>query len=145
MKQLPEPKKVTRKLLLALPHREWDKETTYDQIYLVPTGRLHDSGFGLIAVVGASRAEDHWEAEIAAICDDVCWTFPQNHPYRRIRPGVLTQILRSDCSRTGVLRMWASGEHFFRGRFRVGISVSSTEVELVLESAGKPNSVTGEM
>lgn len=137
----PLPSPITRKALLALPQRKWDLVSEYNSLLIVPTNRKHDSGYGLIAIVG--RQGD--EAEIAAVCDDICWTMPQQHPYgSALRPGRNSNILRTDCLwPSRVLHMWASGEHYFRGRFRVYHNVSSTEVELFLEPTGV-NKVTGE-
>jgi len=47
----------TRKELLALPKRDWDKETIYDSIAVVPSGKKHESGYGLIAIVGFDTDE----------------------------------------------------------------------------------------
>lgn len=46
------PKPITRKALLALPRRAWDRVTDYDAILVVPTGKKHDSGYSLMAIVG---------------------------------------------------------------------------------------------
>ena len=51
------PDKITKKLLLSLPKRDWSKVSIYDQIYLVPEGGKHDSGFMFIAIIGVSKRE----------------------------------------------------------------------------------------
>lgn len=132
-------KKPNRRELLALPSRAWDTESTYDSLYLVPTGRKHESGFGLIAIVGVTYNATLKvnEAEIAAFCDVVNWSVPRRHPYT-FHAGTFESILRTDCLFPGgILHMWASGEAYFAGRFHVGLSLSSTTVTLVLESRGK--------
>lgn len=141
MKHLPE--KVTRKVLLALPVRQWDTNSVYDSLFLVPTGNKHDSGFSVIAIVGVINKK----AEIAAYCDDVCWTFPKEHPHGRMEAGKNRMILRTDCYwPSGIMRMWGSGEHYFKGLFRVGMALSSTDVELFVAPVGDgKNKATGEV
>lgn len=122
---------VRRKDLLALPVRKWNEATIYDSVYLVPTGRKHDSGYSLIAIVGVT---DGKPVEIAAYCDDICWSLPTEHPYDRIRPGLHMNPLRMDCLYpSGIMHMWGSGEHHFTARFLVGTSLSSTDVTLLIE------------
>jgi hypothetical protein len=124
--------KITRAKLLALPfHKTWSEVKVYNSLYIVPTGKKHDSGYGLIAIIGVLD-QDPRLAEIAAYCDDICWCFPLKHPYDR--DGRHVNVIRTDCLwPSQIIRIWASGEHYFRGRFRVGVSLSSTEVELVIE------------
>lgn len=133
MKKLPE--KISRKALLELPVRDWDSESDYDALLIVPTGRKHDSGWSLIAMIAS------------ASCDDICWTMPVNHPYGKIEPGKNRMILRTDCYYpSGIVRMWASGEHYFKGMFRVGRALSSTDVELIVVQRGDGvNRMTGEV
>lgn len=135
---------IKRKALLALPHRKWDEESVYDFLWLVPTGKKHDSGYGLIAIVGHRwRGDEEPFREIAAVCDDVCWTMPKRHPYGQGNFGDRrdnnVSILRMDCEYpSGIIRAWASGEHYFRGKFKVGASLSSTDVTLFVEPTGEP-------
>lgn len=118
-----------RKELLALPIRKWNQETVYDSLYILPSGKKHDSGYSLLAIIGLLYEEKRTLAEIAAYCDDLRWSFPTRHPYDK--------PLRFDCLwPSGILRAWTSSGHYFRGRFKVGISVSSTKVTLILEPAG---------
>lgn len=127
-----------RKELLALPVRKWNQETVYDSLYILSSGKKHDSGYSLLAIIGLLYEEKRTLAEIAAFCDDLCWSFPMKHPYDRVERDLHSMPLRFDCLwPSGILRAWASSEHYFRGRFKVGISVSSTEVTLVLEPAGE--------
>ena len=106
----------TRKELLALPHRNWNDVTSYSSILLVPTYKLHDSGWRLIAIVGCK--DDGTPKEIAAFCDDVQW-----------------QTIRTDYGismdmipKTNICRF-----HSRRMRFQVGVSLSSTDVKIVGE------------
>lgn len=141
-------KTIKRTDLLALPTRRWDEAKVYDSLYIVPTGKKHDSGFSLIAIVGVLHADSGAQrAEIAAHCDDICWSFPTKHPYDRIREGQHHNVLRTDCLfPSGIFRMWASGEHYFTGRFKVGCALSSTSVELIVYPVGAGrNLATGEV
>ena len=141
MKRLPKDKsKITRKILLALPSRKWDQVSEYDHLYIVPARKKHDSGYMLIAIIG----ETEEGAEIAAYCADICWTMPKEHPYGYMTLGRLRMILRTDCLYpAGILRLWGSSEHYFKGRFRVGCSLSSTNIELFIEPTDQVNTVTG--
>lgn len=134
----PLPKVINRKALLALPSRKWDAKTIYDWLYVVPTREKHDSGYMLQAIVGVrTRNKGRPVAEIAAWCDDLCWSFPLHHPYDY--QGKHSHVLRMDCEfPSGIFRIWGSGEHYFSGRLKVGCSLSSTDVELVLEPVGEP-------
>jgi hypothetical protein len=109
----------SRKKLLALPQRCWDTEATYNSIALVPTGKKHGSGYALIAIVGFDEHEKH--CEIAAYCDDVSYSLSEDYvtnPSRLPRTDMLFP--------SGITHVWA--RHF---RFKVGSSLSSTEIYLV--------------
>ncbi len=137
-------KVVKRAELLKLPSRDWQKVSTYDHLYIVPTGKKHDSGYSLIAIIGVlCRDKDGERGEIAAHCDDINWSFPLKHPYDR--EGKHSNMLRTDCLfPSGIFRIWASGEHYFTGKFKVGCSLSSTDVELVVYPVGDGrNKMTG--
>lgn len=140
MKKLP--KKITREALLALPRRYWETPSEYDSLYIVPTRKKHDSGYMMMAIVGIRKGK----GEVAAWCDDICWGFPKSHPYGKMKPNRNPHILRTDCIfPSGIIHMWASGEHYFQGVFRVGASLSSTNVELYVVPRGDGmNTATGE-
>lgn len=126
--------KAKRKELLALPQRGWNTASEYDSLLLVPTAEKHDSGFTIIAIVGVAKGIP---VEIAATCDDICWSFPTSHPYDRMTPGLHRMVMRTDCLwPSGIMHVWASGEHYFKGRFRVGASLSSVDVTLLVEPVG---------
>lgn len=135
-------KQIKRADLLKLPIRKWDESKVYDALYIVPTGKKHDSGYSLIAIVGVLQDKQQM-AEIAAYCDDICWSFPLRHPYDHA--GKHSHVLRIDCLYpSGIFRVWGSGENYFKGRFRVGASLSSTDVDLVVYPRGDGrNKVTG--
>lgn len=118
---------IKKKELLSLPRRTWDIETEYDFVFIVPTGKKHDSGCSLIAIVGYNIETK--SAEIAAICDDICWRFPIGHPYENRGPWIRTDVYYP----SNIIRMWISEEHYFKCKFKVGINVSSTDISLIWE------------
>lgn len=110
----------SRKELEAAPERKWDEVSEYDWLFLLPTRHKHDSGWHLIAIVG-------WKdgvLERAAVCDDIGWhnTHADQHRFCGVRSDMTYPA--------GVLRMWGNGV-----RFRVGPSLSSTEVEILRSEA----------
>lgn len=101
-----------RKDLLKLPVRDWDKDSTYDSIYLVPSGKKHDSGWMCIAVIGLNKSKP---VEIAAYPDAINWEIADTHDFRM------------DCTYpSGIVHVWAR-----RHRFYVEDALSSLEIKLV--------------
>ena len=114
--------KIIRKTLLTSPVRDWaDTSPHYDCLYLVPTGKKHESGYMSLALVGASldAQGSGMDFQVAAYCDDVNWHIPpKSHHYRA--------NLRMDCEYpSGIVRAHLGDQ---RGGFRVGRSLSSTSV-----------------
>lgn len=110
-----------RKDFLKLKVRDWNKISTYEQIALVPTGRKHESGYHLIAIVGYLDNKPH---EIAAWCDDVNWHFKA---FRK--KAEFVSDFRNDM-------YYPSGINHFWGRgieFEVGHGHSSTDVVIKLK------------
>lgn len=105
--------KWTRAELLNLPVRRWDDVKSYHGVMLVPTYKLHDSGWRLIAIVGL---DEHFNpVEIAAYCDDVQW--------RTIKTdwGVNCDMI----PKTNILRF-----HSNNLMFEVGVCLSTTEIKI---------------
>lgn len=104
-----------RKELLALPEREWDKVTEYESIIIVPTGKKHDSGWALMAIIGYDR--DKGLFEIAAKCDVIDW-----HIDSDVNDLAADMYYNNRCVRV-----------FCRngGRIRVGASLSTTDIEVL--------------
>lgn len=118
---------MKRKDLLSLPRREWRIDSSYTSILITPTGRKHDSGFALMAIVGCD--DDGSLMEIAAMCDDIQWVFPPSNGL--MLQGLETQYYYADIQSdmyfpSGIIRM-----HTRHGRFIVGISLSSTQVTFI--------------
>jgi len=109
---------MKRKELLALPVREWNKESYYDSVLIVPTGRKHDSGYMLMAIVGVIKGEPK---EIAAYCDDIGWHTPAPKVYG---DGYTIADIRTDMFYpSGIIQIWG------RGIFKVGTGLSTTDIE----------------
>ena len=99
---------LNRKDFLSLPKREWGKVTQYTSVLIVPTGKKHDSGWHLMAIIGC---KDQRPIEIAAYCDDVNWLVQSNR-------------MRTDMTyKSRVCHMWGN-----RLIFEVGLSLSSVDV-----------------
>lgn len=107
---------IKRKELLALPPRKrWDEKTVYQSVYLVPSGKKHDSGYMCVAIVGV---REHKPIEIAAYPDDIGWSFPLGYKH---------ESLRMDCEwPSGIIHAWS-----YKYNFEVGYSLSSTVISLV--------------
>ena len=57
------------KELRKLPFRKWNKVKEYTDIYIIASGKKHDSGWALMYIIGKNGDE----MEIAAACDDIVW------------------------------------------------------------------------
>lgn len=113
--------KINRKNLLAQKQRAWDKNSTYDKIYIVPTRRKHDSGYMVMAIVGVTQLKTKIRYEIAGYCDDICWKF------QGLNSLDLEWAVRTDCEYpSGIIRFWSN-----YCKFEVGCSLSSTDICLI--------------
>jgi hypothetical protein len=116
---------TNRKVLDGLPVRDWQTESTYDALLIVPTGQKHDSGYAVIAIVGARyRGPDEpgGPVEIAAYCDDIEVRFSNEVPESK---RYATDDFRVDMSYpSGIANWWGA-------RFTVGESLSSTVVTVL--------------
>lgn len=100
---------VTRERLLKAKVRDWQKATTYEAIYLVPTRKKHDSGWMVMAIVGRNGNK----YEVAAHCDDICWNFATDKK---------EHSMHTDCTFPGgIVHMWDA-------KFTVGTALSTTKV-----------------
>lgn len=109
-----EPTKLNKLSIKTLPQRE-DKVSTYESIFLVPSGLKHDSGYMMIAIVGVM---DSGDMEVCAYPDDIGWDF------RELEQKYGCTGMRTDCYYpNGVLRFWGNDV-----RFIVGEAFSSTDI-----------------
>ena len=106
---------VPRKELEAAPEREgWEGPSVYRSLYLLPSRKKHDSGYGLIIIVGRSA---DGSLEKAAWCDDICWRH-QAHPHE------YDYTMRTDMTYPGgIAHCWG-----WNTEFEIGASLSSTTV-----------------
>lgn len=89
----------SKKELLALPVRHWDKESEYDFVLLVNTNKKHDSGYNNFAVIGFCKDF----AEIAGYMDD----FRLDYGFL-LAPHKIS--LAIDCSMKGVFRIHSNNK-----------------------------------
>lgn len=113
-----------RAALLALPHRKWDDESPrYDSLLIVSTGKKHDSGWAMMAIIGVRKQTP---VEICTSCsDDIEWKMPAAKTYGHAKEYTLGQYRSDMAIKSGALHVWTR-----EGKFRVGASLSSTEIEL---------------
>lgn len=108
---------LNRKTLKTVPLRK-DDVTTYKEIYLVPTGLKHDSGWMQIAIVGK---KDDGSYEVAAYPDDVVWDM------RFLKQAYDCTGMRNDCSYPqGILHFWGNDIKFI-----VQEALSSTTIMVI--------------
>ena len=113
-------REYTKKDLLSLPKREWDKETEYEALLLVNTRSKHDSGYAWFVVVGCENG--YTPTEIVGYMDD-------------FRSGNFLPRFAMDCSLHGVFRLHSLNGG--RNAFKVGINLNSTEFSIGGERSGK--------
>jgi hypothetical protein len=118
-----------RKNLLKLPVRNWTEDSTYYSILIVPTGKKHDSGWALMAIVGTN--EKFRPIEIAAYCDDINWIIPEASTSIPVRgDNYYISDIHSDMHYpSNVMQMWSRV-----GKFKVGMSLSSTEITFIKDA-----------
>jgi len=116
---------ISRAELLALPTRNWQSSSNYDSIMLLHSRRKHDSGWGIIYVIGVNKGKP---VEIAAAPDDIEWVSPA--PY--VCAGRPYGQMRMDCCfRSGAMHAWQYDHKFF-----VGSALSSTRIDIKPVEAG---------
>lgn len=108
---------ITIEELLSLPVRDWDKETIYDTIIVCPTTDVHDSGYRLMAIIGCNNLKP---VEIAAYCDDLGFLI------RHLEDPIYPLSFNCDMILSNCIHF-----HSYYSKFKVGESLSSTNVTLV--------------
>jgi len=95
----------TKKELLKLPRVNWNdidwkKEVKYDSILVFSNGKKHDSGWGIMTIVGIRNGAP---VEICSQCsDDISWHI--HSPYN---------VLRTDCVfKNKILHFWGDDCEF---------------------------------
>lgn len=92
--------KYTKKELLKLPKRKWEKITKYYSVLLVNTKTKHSSGYNLFAVIGCNV--DGVPVEICGYMDD----FRFGDIYENSQP-ICNYDIAIDCSMNGIFRIHA--------------------------------------
>lgn len=112
---------MTRKELLALPRRPWDRVATYDTIVVIPGNHKHDSGYRQMTIIGVN---DGVPVEIAASCPDVI----------NIRPPASPDSyawVNMDCIwKSHVFQYWVCDY-----RVRVSLDLSTVTIDIVKDVA----------
>ena len=108
---------MKRKELLKLPVREWNRISVYNAILVVPSGKKHDSGYMWMCIIGLDNKAN--PVEIAAYCDDIRWIIPEPTNY---------DFSNDMYFPSGIIRF-----HSYKYNFKVGSSLSTTEIELVIK------------
>ena len=98
--------------LRKLPHRDWAEAGQYDSLYIINSGKRHESGYSLIYIVG--RNDD--KMEIAAACDDIVWDLKGSNQW-----DIRTDMVYP----SGIIHFWSN-----KFDFMVGPSLSSTDIYL---------------
>lgn len=121
----------TKKELLSLPVRNWGSESIYDSVLLLSTGRKHDSGWAMIAIIGVIAGDP---IELATTCsDDIEWISPAPITYGPNGKYSVGQI-RMDCARkSGAMQAWS-----YDSSFKVGMALSSINIELIPRVKERP-------
>lgn len=127
----PEIISATRKQLLSLPERNWDRVATYHSLLVLPAANKHDSGWQNIVIIGC---DTYYPTEICTnFSDDVEWRiFP---PIMKFGSNCFSGQFRMDCA------PGSKGFHFWGNSavWEVGPSFSSIYVTLKAgEQAMKP-------
>lgn len=60
---------MNRKELLAVPKRKWDEELVAKCVYVIPSGRKHESGYTMMDFVAIT--ENGEKVGFGGVCDDV--------------------------------------------------------------------------
>jgi len=97
--------------LLSLPMRKWAEETDtlWDGIIILPSRRLHESGWKRMALIGCVGAVP--ELILATGCDDICW-------------DIQGEGLHTDCLPSiHAIHMWSR-----KLTFQVGMALSTVDV-----------------
>ncbi len=108
-------KKLKKKKLLKLPVRDWKITSEYDSVGIVATGKKHESGYMIMAIVGFSGLKP---IEIAGYCDDISWIVHQIENKYEFRNDMLYP--------SGIIHFWSR-----KYQFKVSDALSSMDIQLI--------------
>ena len=111
----------------ALPVRERGLESIYDSIMIVNSWKKHDSWWAIMYIVWLDNKQE--PIEIAAQCDDINRIINKWKRLSELQDVWISKnVLRTDCFYKWNIRV-RSGYW----RLKVGMSLSSTNIELILD------------
>ncbi len=103
---------ITKKSLLELPKREWNKTTIYDSIILINSKKRHSSGYAIIYIIGCINQKPI--EIIKGSTDSIDWNFNGlKFGTDMLYPSGLIHFFGIDC------------------RFEVDMALSSTSIDLI--------------
>lgn len=109
---------ITRKFLLGLPKKEWDKTSFYDMIIIFNSKYKHSSEYAIMNIAGFYYEQGKGKFElIAGCCDSINWKLnglPLHNDM--LYPSGLMRFFTKDC------------------KFKIGASLSTIEIELIKEN-----------
>jgi hypothetical protein len=108
---------ITRKFLLKLPKREWDKTSFYDMIIIFNSKHKHSSGYAIMGIAGFYYEQGKGKFElIASACDSINWKLNELPLHNdMLYPSGLIRFFTEDC------------------KFKIGAFLSTIEIELIKE------------
>jgi len=111
-------KNITRKSLLELPKREWDKTSFYDMIIIFNSKHKHRSGYAIMNIVGFYYEQGKEKFELIAsacdACDSINWKLNKLPLHNdMLYPSGLIRFFTEDC------------------KFKIGSVFTSIEIELI--------------
>jgi hypothetical protein len=94
------PIKSLQHKLLSLPQADWKQPHTYKSLLLLPSPKLHDSGWKTIIIIGVVEGDKHGLAkEKVVYCDDI--RLVNQDPLRIGNPP------RMDMTPYNVIHLWS--------------------------------------
>jgi hypothetical protein len=117
-----------REELLALPQKPFSEERIYEYIVIVPTKRTHDSGWRLMALIGATKVDNnkYRPTELIGYCDDINWILPENKNNSNSIIEKYKHRIRTDMTLSNCIRMWS-----YNHVFKVGCCTSSVDITII--------------
>jgi hypothetical protein len=115
---------TSRSDLLLLPTRSWNDTSSYDSILLLSNGEEHDSGWGMMTIIGV---RENKPIEIVSQCtDDIGWHLPLSEYEGK------AQMNTDCCIESGALHFWYPGVSGSKAKFTVGCAISSIDIKVTL-------------
>jgi hypothetical protein len=106
-----------KRRLLSLPEAEWRADPRWwDALLLVPTRKVHDSGYATVAIIGVEwrKHDGHYAQEILAYPDAIQFPAWSGIPGRQGHASLGDYgVMNMDCYQpSGILRLFSSDWEF---------------------------------